>query len=64
MLPVIVYHVHTKGLQLRLSKQSCTSDHEDYFTIASSAEPDETLRSMAFHLGLQCLSKYLFIGLT
>ena len=30
---------------------------------ANSADPDEMLPYAAFHLGLYCLSKYLFIGI-
>ena len=31
--------------------------------LANSADPDEMLSSGAFHLGLHCLPKYLFISL-
>ena len=30
---------------------------------ANRADPDETRPCMAFHLGLHCLSKYLFTGI-
>ena len=30
--------------------------------LTNSADPDEMLRYAAFHLGLHCLSKYLFRG--
>ena len=32
-----------------------------YLSILNSADPDEMLPYAAFHLGLQCLPKYLFI---
>ena len=31
------------------------------FTLANSADPDEMLHCVAFHLGLHCLPKYLFM---
>ena len=33
-----------------------------FFTFTNSADPDEMQHSAAFHLGLQCLQKYLFKG--
>ena len=33
------------------------------FILANSADLDEMLPYAAFHLGLHCLSKYLFIGI-
>ena len=30
--------------------------------LASSADPDEMPRYVAFHLGIHCLAKYLFTG--
>ena len=30
--------------------------------LAKSADPDEKLHNVTFHLGLHCLSKYLFVG--
>ena len=39
--------------------------HKDFFFIffANSANPDEISYSVAFHLGLHCLPKYLFVGI-
>ena len=33
------------------------------FSLAKSADPDEMPPYAAFHLGLHCLPKYLFIGI-
>ena len=33
------------------------------FALANSAGPDEVPHNAAFHLGLHCLPKYIFIGL-
>ena len=33
------------------------------FILANSADPNEMLLYVAFHLGLICLSKYLFTGI-
>ena len=33
------------------------------FILANSAEPDEMPPCAAFHLGLHCLPKYLFMGI-
>ena len=33
-----------------------------YFILANSADPDEMLHNVAFHLGHRCLPKYLFRG--
>ena len=32
------------------------------FIFANRADPDEMLHNAAFHLGLHCLQKYLFMG--
>ena len=32
--------------------------------LTNSADPDEMLPYVAFHLGLHCLSKYLFTGIS
>ena len=34
-----------------------------FFTLANSADPDEMPPYGAFHLGLNCLLKYLFNGI-
>ena len=49
----LVYHVVTA--------QTFQSDPEDYFIQANSADADEMLRSVAFHLGLCSLPKYPFM---
>ena len=43
----------------------CISVPEDclFIFLANSADPDTMLPYAAFHLGLYCLSKYLFIGI-
>ena len=33
-----------------------------FFIIFASEDPDEMLYYAAFHLGLHCLPKYLFVG--
>ena len=33
-----------------------------YFTLTNSADPDEMPHHAAFHLGLHCLQKCLFMG--
>ena len=35
---------------------------EDRFSLANSADPDEMPPYVAFHLGLHCLPKYLFVS--
>ena len=34
-----------------------------FLILANSADPDEMLPNAAFHLGLQCLQKYLFTSI-
>ena len=34
--------------------------HEDFFILANSADTDEMSTYVAFHLGINCLPKYLF----
>ena len=33
-----------------------------FFVFADSGDPDEMPHNVAFHLGLNCFSKYLFMG--
>ena len=35
---------------------------EDCFSLANSADPDEMPPYVAFHLGLHCLPKYIFLS--
>ena len=54
--------VYFKGSQVDFSKLSCISLSEDFIILAKSADPDEMQYGAAFHLGLHCLPKYLFMG--
>ena len=45
-----------------LLKKYCILLSEDFFTFTNIVDPDEMPRSVAFHLGLHCLQKYLFRG--
>ena len=51
---------HIKGSEAINSKMRCTSVPEAFFILANNTNPDEMPRSVAFHLGLHCLSKYPF----
>ena len=55
--------LYFKGLSVKSSIKWCISVHEDWFISANSADPDEMPPYAAFHLGLHCLSKYLFTGI-
>ena len=51
--------VYMEGSQVIISKKYCISLKIE-FVVANSADPDEMPHYVAFHLGLHCLSKYLF----
>ena len=51
-----------KGLSVNFFIKWYISVTEDCFHLASNADPDEMLHFAAFHLGLHCLPKYLFIS--
>ena len=54
--------VYIKGSQVIISKNIFLSLKVD-FVLANSADPDEMLHYVAFHLGCHCLPKYPFRGL-
>ena len=43
-------------------KRYCILLSEDLFTLPNSVDPDEMQHYVEFHLGLNCLLKYLFRG--
>ena len=59
---VRMVHCIYQGPQVIISKKYCISFSEDRFCLENSADQDEMLHFATFHLGLHCLSKYLFRG--
>ena len=58
-----LFFLYLKGLPVKISIKWCISVAEDWFYLKNSAYPDEMPPYAAFHLGLHCLTKYLFIGI-
>ena len=54
--------VHIEGSQVIISKNIIFLSLKIDFVIANSVDPDEMPHYVAFHLGLQCSSKYPFRG--
>ena len=54
--------LHLKGLHVQISIKLCISFPKDFLS-ANSVDPDDMPPDMAFHLGLHCLPKYLFISI-
>ena len=50
-----------KGVLVKISITWCISVNEDYFYFSKQYNPDEMPPKAAFHLGLHCLPKYMFI---
>ena len=51
------------GWSIAHTRLRCTSVPKDCFILANSADPDEMLCSVLFHLGLHCLGKHPFRAL-
>ena len=54
--------VYNEGLQVIISKKMLLFTLKIHFVLANSEDLDEIPHNAAFHLGLQCLPKYLFMG--
>ena len=50
-----------KGFSVKISINGVLLSLKIVFILAYSADPDEMLPYVAFHLGIHCLHKYLFI---
>ena len=55
--------LYLKRFSDKISTVGCISVPEDCIFLAKSADPDKMLPYAAFHLGLHCLPKYLFINI-
>ena len=53
--------VYIEGSQVIISINYCIS-LKIFFVIANCVDPDEMQHYAAFHLGLHCFPKYLFMG--
>ena len=53
-----LFIIYFKGLNVKISKKSCTSVHDNFVYPSSSAGPVEMPQFVAFHMGLHCLPKY------
>ena len=51
-----------EGSQIIISKNIVFLSLKIDFVLANSEDPNEMLHHAAFHLGLRCFSKYLFMG--
>ena len=54
--------VYIEGSQVIISKNIEFLSLKIDFVLANSADPDEMPHYAAFHLGLHCLPKYMFLG--
>ena len=55
--------LYFKDFPVKISLKSHISLLEYCLNLAKSADPDEMLPYATFHLGLHCLSKYLFTSI-
>ena len=55
--------LYLKGFSVQISINGIFLSLKIVFILANSADPDEMLPYAAFHLGIHCLRKYLFIGI-
>ena len=54
--------IYMRGLRLYFMTKIVFLSLKTHFALANREDPDEMLQYAAFHLGLHCLPKYVFIG--
>ena len=55
--------LYFKGFSVQISINGVFLSLKIVFILANSADPDEMLPYAAFHLGIHCLRKYMFIDI-